>query len=299
MLTRFSRTAIKNGRYFSTSAKTTTPLTDAEEVEILKAVQAPEFKEASKKSREQYKEIISKLTSEEGKSITQSTGVKPTINISSPSGKIAHALFDAASSMRSIGIVSKELAQVKTIIEKTPGFKAALEGEIDNSEKSTMVELLQNTVSLSPVSGFFLYFMTYEQNFKLINPTLNDFKRLVASLDSEMSIRLTVAHQYTETERNDLEKNVKSFFPPETTFKFSYIVDPAIEKGFIIESPFINHDASYATAVKKVQSEEQTVFTEFLNDIKNGIKTQTAVWETKDFKEKYLTFDEKAYDAKI
>ncbi|KAN0014462.1 hypothetical protein ACTFIU_000780 [Dictyostelium citrinum] len=299
MLARLSRSAIKSGRYFSTSANTAAPLSDVEEIDILKAVEAPEFKEASKKAREQYKDIITQLIGDEsGKSISKSTGLKPTINIGTPSGKIAHALFDAASSMRSVGIVSKELAQVKAIIDKTPGFKSALEGEVDNSEKATMLELLQSTVTLSPVSGFFLYFMTYENNFKLISPTLNDFKRLVGSLDTEMSIRLTVAHQYSEAEKKDLENNVKSFFPPETSFKFSYVVNPEIQKGFIIESPFINHDASYASAVKKVQAEEQTVLTEFLNDIKNGIKTQTAIWETKEFRDKYLTFDEKAYDAK-
>ncbi|KAN0040536.1 hypothetical protein ACTA71_008873 [Dictyostelium dimigraforme] len=296
MLARFSRSAIKSSRCFSTSAKTP-QFSEAEEIEILKSVESPEFKDAAKKAREQYKDIIANLTKTEGKSIIRSTGLKPTIHINTPSGKIAHALFDAASSMRSVGIVSKELSQVKNIIDKTPGFRSALDGEIDNSEKATMVELLQTTLPLSPVSGFFLYFMTNEGNFKLINPALNDFKRLVGSLDTEMSIRLTVAHEYNAAEKKDLEGQVKSFFPPETSFKFSYTVDPAIEKGFIIQSPFINHDASYATAAKKVEAEEKTVLTEFLNDIKNGIKTQTAVWETKEFRDKYLTFDEKAYDA--
>ncbi|KAM9991993.1 hypothetical protein ACTFIZ_012643 [Dictyostelium cf. discoideum] len=293
MLARFSRTAIKSGRYFSTSAKNTAPISEAEEIEILKAVEAPQFKEAVKKTRQQYNDMISKLTNDEsGKSITQSTGLRPTISIGTPSGKIAHALFDAASSMRSVGIVAKELTQVKSIIDKTPGLKTALEGDIDNSEKTVMLELLQGSVTLSPVSGFFLYYMTYENNFKLINSALTDFKRLVGSLDTEMSIKLTVAHQYSEAEKKELETNVKSFFPPETQFKFSYIVDPEIQKGYIIESPFINHDASYSAAVKKVKAQEQSVLAEFLNDIKNGIKNQTAVWETKEFREKYLTLDE-------
>ncbi|EGC35448.1 hypothetical protein DICPUDRAFT_97908 [Dictyostelium purpureum] len=301
MLARIARATLKSNRCFTNTRPglmaAKKPVSAKEEIEILDPL-TPEIKDAIKQSKKQFQSVIKNLTSTEGKPI-QITGFKPTIQITTASGKIAHAIFDAAATMRSVGIVAKDFQLVADIIESTPSFKDLLESDISNNEKITMLELLSNATGLSPISSFFVYFMTYEHNFGLILPAIKDFKRLVGSLDTEMSIRLTVAKEQNGEEKASLEKTVKSFFPPETQFKFNYVVDPSIQKGYIIESPFLTHDASFANAVKKVGEEENMIISELIGDIKKGIKSQTLVWETKEFREKYLTFDEKAYNAKL
>ncbi|KYR02142.1 mitochondrial F1 complex ATP synthase [Tieghemostelium lacteum] len=308
----FNRNSVNLVRFYSSQGKKSTTtanaggkLSEADEMSIVNPEKNKELKEAIKQSKKQYSEILQKITEGSdqatGKiSATSSTPVvKPKIHISSEAGKIAHAVFGTASQMRSLNIVSKDVDTLLKAFDTVPDLRSIVEGDVDASEKITVLDLLSSSLSLSPIGGFYLYYMTYEQKFNILVQSLKDFKRLVASLSTELAVRLTVATQPSQQEKTELENQVKSYFPTDTVFKFNFVVDPSIKAGYIIESPLLNHNASLAKAIDVVQQEERSVFAEFVADLKKSARSGNEFWKSKEFKEKYLKFDEAAYEAQL
>ncbi|EGG23370.1 mitochondrial F1 complex ATP synthase [Cavenderia fasciculata] len=268
----------------------------------LTAEEIKSFHEERQGAKKNYKQAMEQLFQNADKTSTISSPkfeVKPALIITTPAGKIAHALFSTASQARSLGIVQKDVELLLTSFSTIPSFKSIIESDVDASEKQTLLDLFSSAIKVTPISEFFLYYMTNEKLFNLIVPALKDFIRLYNSLSSEMIIRLTVAHNYNEKEKQTLQQQVAAYFSPDSTLKFIYTVDESIKGGYKIESPFLNHDASLFAATDKAQKEERVVMSGFFNELKGAVTSDKAVWESKEFQEKYLSFDAKAYEESI
>ncbi|EFA80641.1 mitochondrial F1 complex ATP synthase [Heterostelium album PN500] len=252
--------------------------------------------------KKQYQEIISSLmeSKETSKISSPKFEVKPTIIIPTASGKVARALFACASQARSLNIVSKDVDMILKAFDTIPSFRSIVEEpDIANADKQNLIDFFVDSVTLSPIGEFFLYYMSNENNFGILVNTLKDFQRLVASLSTEMNIRLTVAHEYNDKEKQQLEQLVRSYFTEDTKIQFAYSVDASIKSGYKIESPLLNHNATLSAAIEKSEREEKAIFSDFFNDLREAAVTDTPVWDKNEFKEKYFSFDVKAYEDSL
>ncbi|GAM20570.1 hypothetical protein SAMD00019534_037450 [Acytostelium subglobosum LB1] len=261
-----------------------------------------ELEKSRAAQKQQYQDIVAKLTetTEESKVSSKKFEVKPTIAITTASGKVAHALFSMASQARSLAIVGKDADLIIKAFEKIPSFRSTIEEpEVEVADKQNLIDFFIASIPLSPIGEFFLYYMANENNFKNILPALSDYKRLVASLSTEMTVRLTIAREYNAKEKEQLELQIRSYFTEDTQMSFIYTVDPSIKSGYKVESPLLNHNATLSAAIHKAEREENALFTEFFNELRHAAITDTAVWEKQEFKDKYFSFDSKAYEESI
>eukprot|EP01132_Coremiostelium_polycephalum_P007734 gene7734-9511_t len=288
------------GKPASSSQSNTVPISEIVVEDEPINVDSKELRDLVSQSKKQYDEIIKTLATDETPStFPVKPSVKPSIVINTVSGKIAHALFQTASSMRSLNIVLKDVETVLEIIETDSDFAYLLESDATSDQKIMAVELLTQALSLSPLGSFFIYTMNYEKHHNILKQTLKDYIRLVRSLSTKMVLRVTVPNEYQGQEKAEFEKKIKSFFPDDAVIQFTYTVDPSVKKGYKISSPLLNVDATLSHAIEKALEEEKAVQAELFADLKNAFKTSTSIWDTPEFKEKYLTFDEKAYDEKL
>jgi len=191
--------------------------------------------------------------------------------------------------MRTINIVSKEVEKLLNFINLSSSFEDSLKSKFSNEEKTTIITLLANSCTqLSPLTSFFLYHIAFIEKFELLVPALKDFKKLADSLSTDVTVKLTVAHNYSAAEKTELEKEVTSFFVAGTPIKYQYTVDPSIINGFKIESTLLNHDATLKSAEEKAKRDVSALVESLKKDIEQAIKEENPVWETKEFKDKYF-----------
>eukprot|EP01133_Synstelium_polycarpum_P009110 gene9110-10682_t len=261
-----------------------------------------EIEQARIAAKAQYKEIVDKLSDPaqvQSKLSSSKFEVKPTVNISTPAGKLAHALFSTASQCRSLAIVLRDVELILQSFSTIPSFRSVVEGDIEAGDKQTLLEFYIEAMPLSPLGEFFLYHMASEKQFPLIIQTLRDYKRLYASLSTEMTIRLTVAHEYSAAEKQTLEQQVRGYFTEDTKIQFVYTVEPSIKSGYKIDCPLLTHNATLSAAIEKSEREERSIFADFFGDLREAVNTNTAVWEKKEFQDKYFSFDPKAYEESL
>lgn len=141
------------------------------------------------------------------RSMSSSAAVKPPIQLFGLDGRYATALYSAATKMKQLESVEKELVQVQNAIKQKPKLREVIISPIINRA------LLQATLkdvgakaNLSAATTNLLMLLAENGRLTKIDGVINAFKQLMSAHRGEVVCEVTTARQLSDAQRKDLQR---------------------------------------------------------------------------------------------
>jgi len=187
------------------------------------------------------------------RSMSSATGVlRPPIQIFGLEGRYATALYSAASKLKQLDSVEKELIQVQEAIKKSPRLHQVITSPIIS--RGTMANALKDFSAKAKVSAAtanLLGVLAENGRLKKIDGVIAAFRTIMAAHRGEVVCEVTSARPLEASQRKQLEDVLKKFVKPNETILLKASVDPTVLGGLVVSIGDKYVDLSVATKVKK------------------------------------------------
>jgi len=187
------------------------------------------------------------------RSMSSATGVlRPPIQIFGLEGRYATALYSAASKLKQLDSVEKELIQVQEAIKKSPRLHQVITSPIIS--RGTMANALKDFSAKAKVSAAtanLLGVLAENGRLKKIDGVIAAFRTIMAAHRGEVVCEVTSARPLEASQLKQLEDVLKKFVKPNETILLKASVDPTVLGGLVVSIGDKYVDLSVATKVKK------------------------------------------------
>lgn len=136
--------------------------------------------------------------------------IKPPIQIYGLEGRYATALYSAATKLKQLDNVEKELVQVQSAIKKNTLLREAITSPIFNRAKlSAALRDFAAKANVSAPTANLLALLADNGRMKKINNVINAFRTIMAAHRGEVVCEVTSARALDGTQRKQLEDILK------------------------------------------------------------------------------------------
>uniref|UniRef100_A0A1L8E108 Oligomycin sensitivity conferral protein n=1 Tax=Nyssomyia neivai TaxID=330878 RepID=A0A1L8E108_9DIPT len=178
--------------------------------------------------------------------------VKPPVQVFGVEGRYATALYSAATKLKQLDAVEKDLTQLQSAVRGNPKVKEAIASPI--AQRRDLAAALKQTASqarLADATSNLLELMAENGRLKRLDGVINAFKTIMAAHRGEVVCEVITAKPLEDAQRKQLENSLKSFLKPNETILLTSKVDPTIMGGMIVSIGDKYVDMSIAKRVKK------------------------------------------------
>jgi len=183
---------------------------------------------------------------------TSTAVIKPPIQIFGLEGRYATALYSAATKLKQLESVEKELVQVQDAIKKNNRLREAITSPIFNrGQLSAALRDFSAKANVSSATSNFLALLADNGRMKKLDNVINAFKTIMAAHRGEVVCEVTSARPLDSAQRKQLEDTLKKFVKSNQTILLKASVDPAVLGGLVVSIGDKYVDMSVATKVKK------------------------------------------------
>ncbi|GAB0099209.1 ATP synthase subunit O, mitochondrial [Sergentomyia squamirostris] len=178
--------------------------------------------------------------------------VKPPVQVFGVEGRYATALYSAATKMKQLDAVEKDLNQLQAAVRGNPKLKESLSSPI--AQRRDMAAALKETATqarMAQVTSNLLETMAENGRMKRLDGVINAFKTIMAAHRGEVVCEVITAKPLDDAQRKQLENSLKAFLKPNETILLTAKVDPTIMGGLIVSIGDKYVDMSIAQRVKK------------------------------------------------
>lgn len=205
--------------------------------------------------------------------------VRPPIQIFGLEGRYATALYSAASKLKQLESVEKELTQVQDAIKKSPRLKEVITSPIiSRGSLTASLRDFSTKAKVSSATSNLLSLLAENGRLKKLDGVINAFKTIMAAHRGEVVCEITSARPLEAAQRKQLEDVLKvrhnlpnetnnrkliviflficiqKFVKPNETILLKTHVDPTVLGGLVVSIGDKYVDLSVATKVKKYTS---------------------------------------------
>ncbi|XP_059621925.1 ATP synthase subunit O, mitochondrial [Phlebotomus argentipes] len=178
--------------------------------------------------------------------------VKPPVQLFGVEGRYATALYSAATKLKQLEAVEKDLVQIQAAVRGNPTVKESLSSPI--AQKRDLAAALKETArqaKLADATSNLLELMAENGRLKRLDGVINAFKTIMAAHRGEVVCEVTTAKPMDDAQRKQLETALKAFLKPNETILLTSKVDPTILGGLVVSIGDKYVDMSISTKVKK------------------------------------------------
>jgi len=187
------------------------------------------------------------------RAMSSATGViRPPIQIFGLEGRYATALYSAATKLKQLDSVEKELIQVQEAIKKSARLHQVITSPIIS--RATMANSLKEFAAKAKVStatANLLALLAENGRLKKIDAVIAAYRTIMAAHRGEVVCEVISARPLEGSQRKQLEDVLKKFVKPNETILLKASVDPAVLGGLVVSIGDKYVDLSVATKVKK------------------------------------------------
>lgn len=137
---------------------------------------------------------------------SSAAAVKLPIQLFGLEGRYATALYTAATKMRQLDSVEKELAQVQNALKQKPKLREAIISPIINRKVlQTTLKDIGKTAGLSAATTNFLVLLAENGRMKKIDGVIASFRQLMAAHRGEVVCEIKTARPLSDAQRKNLQ----------------------------------------------------------------------------------------------
>lgn len=136
--------------------------------------------------------------------------IRAPIQIFGLEGRYAHALYSAATKLKQLDAVEKELVQVQAAIKKNPHLRDVITSPIvSRATLSTSLREFSKQANVSSATSNLLVLLADNGRLKKIDNVINAFKTIMAAHRGEVVCEVTSARPLEAAQRKQLEEVLK------------------------------------------------------------------------------------------
>ncbi|KAK9502283.1 hypothetical protein O3M35_011081 [Rhynocoris fuscipes] len=178
--------------------------------------------------------------------------IKPPVAVFGLDGRYASALYSAATKLKQLDQVEKDLETVKQTLKTDTKFKEFLENPvIKRSLKIEAVKEAANKIKLSPPSANLLALLAENGRLNRLDHVASAFSTIMAGHRGDLTCEVTTAKQLDAEMKGELQKVLKQFAKKGENIILQLKVDPSIIGGMIVSIGDKYVDMSVASKIKK------------------------------------------------
>lgn len=148
--------------------------------------------------------------------------------------RYANALFQLSKEAKVVDSVSKDLQNLKDIINNDEKFLALVKNpSVSKSEKSSVFNAIGKKIELSKLTSNFIGVIIRKNRVNYLLDIINSFENLIASLRGEKLAIITSAIKLSEAEVKDIQIKLKEKF--DADFIIDLKIDPKLIGGLKIQ----------------------------------------------------------------
>ncbi|XP_063695939.1 ATP synthase subunit O, mitochondrial [Culicoides brevitarsis] len=183
---------------------------------------------------------------------TASKLVKPPLQVFGIDGRYACALYSAATKMKQLDAVEKDLSSLQTQFKSDVKLRDHLiNPTIKRSLMAAALKDVATKSSWSQATGNFLQSMAENGRLNKIDQVINAFKLIMAAHRGDVVCEVVSAKPLDAAQTKQLEGVLKQFVKANENIKLSTKVDPSLIGGLIVSVGDKYVDMSVASKVKK------------------------------------------------
>ena len=148
--------------------------------------------------------------------------------------RYANALFQLSKEAKVVDSVSKDLQNLKTIINDNEKFLSIVKNpSVSKSEKNAIFNTIAKKIELSKLTSNFIGVIIRKNRINYLLDIINAFENLIASLKGEKSATITSAIDLSDAEIKDIKIKLKEKFDADFIIKIK--IDPKLIGGLKIQ----------------------------------------------------------------
>ncbi|XP_036323398.1 ATP synthase subunit O, mitochondrial-like [Rhagoletis pomonella] len=182
---------------------------------------------------------------------SRTQSVKPPIQVFGLEGRYATSLYSAASKLKQLDQVEKDLNALQGALKTSTSLRTAITSPIIN--KKLMANTLNKTageLKLAPATANLLGLLAENRRLKNIDSVINAFKIIMAAHRGEVVCEVVTAKPLDSSQNKQLESALRAFLKGNQQLKITSRVDPSIIGGLIVSIGDKYVDMSIASKVK-------------------------------------------------
>jgi len=169
-------------------------------------------------------------------------------------GRYASALYSAATKMKQLDGVEKDLTALQTALRADSKLRDLfLNPAIKRNLKATAIKEACKQVKYQEATSNLLQSLAENGRLKKIDGVINTFKLVMAAHRGDVVCEVVSAKPLDASQRSQLESTLKKFLKANENIKLTARVDPSIIGGLVISIGDKYVDLSIASKVKKYQ----------------------------------------------
>ncbi|XP_017490804.1 PREDICTED: ATP synthase subunit O, mitochondrial isoform X2 [Rhagoletis zephyria] len=182
---------------------------------------------------------------------SRTQSVKPPIQVFGLEGRYATSLYSAASKLKQLDQVEKDLNALQGALKTSTSLRTAITSPIIN--KKLMANTLNKAageLKLAPATANLLGLLAENRRLKNIDSVINAFKIIMAAHRGEVVCEVVTAKPLDSSQTKQLESALRAFLKGNQQLKITSRVDPSIIGGLIVSIGDKYVDMSIASKVK-------------------------------------------------
>ncbi|XP_073990925.1 ATP synthase subunit O, mitochondrial [Rhodnius prolixus] len=178
--------------------------------------------------------------------------IKPPVQVFGLDGRYASALYSAASKMKQLDIVEKDLENVKKTLNADTTLKEYLHNPvIKRNLKVEAVKQMAAKIKLTPPSVNLLALLAENGRINRLAGVTSAFSTIMAGHRGDLRCEVTTAKELDEELKKELQTVLKAFAKKGENIILELKVDPSIIGGMIVSIGDKYVDMSVASKIKK------------------------------------------------
>lgn len=178
--------------------------------------------------------------------------VKPPVQVFGIDGRYACALYSAASKLKQLPAVEKELVKFQQQMKTDLKFKEFIQNPtLKRQLKSDALKQVATKLSLSPPTANLVTLLAENGRLKHLNGVINAFKIIMAAERGEVPCEVITATALDEPTSKELEAALKGHLKNDQKLLLNVKVDPSIIGGMIISIGDKYVDMSTVSKIKR------------------------------------------------
>lgn len=178
--------------------------------------------------------------------------VKAPVQVFGVEGRYATALYSAATKLKQLDAVEKDLSAIQQAIRTNPKIRDSIASPI--IQRREMAGALKGAAAqskMAPATSNLLETMAENGRLKRLDGVISAFKTIMAAHRGEVVCEVITAKALDQSQTQQLEQALKKFLSANESIQLTTKVDPAIIGGMVVSIGDKYIDMSIASKVKK------------------------------------------------
>ena len=167
--------------------------------------------------------------------------------------RYATALFELATEERNAETVSRDFAELKTLLAESPELARLVKAPVFSTEQQKLgMDAVLRRMEAAPLTVRFVLTLATKRRLAALNPIIDAYERLVAEQKGEINAEVSAAQPLSDTEIQELKRVLKEKLGREA--RLATRIDPSLLGGLVVKVGSRMIDSSLRTKLEGLRA---------------------------------------------